>query len=341
MKAVDSLDPTASRGRFVAGAAATAAGIAFPSVVRAAATSIQIQLDFLPSGRYAPFYLAKEEGMYAKRGLDVTIATSPGTGPALQQLVAGRAQIAFVDIPSAFVLMGRQPDVALRSYAVLYAKAPETVFFFQGGKITKPKDLEGKTIATSAGSTDFELFPLFAAANGFDASTIKWVTVDPSAKVALLLDGKVDATTTYVLGLPQVQSKAKTGERIGHFTFGDYGVNVYGNGLIVLNDFAAANPQIVKNVVQATLEGYRAAFRDPAKAVAATLKTVSNLDPTVAAAEIKLVQTLAMGPQQRRHGIGFQVQADMQSTVDAVEKTLLKKRLGKPASDLYTNADLE
>jgi NitT/TauT family transport system substrate-binding protein len=302
-------------------------------------TSIALQLDFLPLGRYAPYYYAVDKGIYDKRGLDVTIATSSGTGPALQQLVAGKAQFLFADIPSMLQLMGKSPQPEMRSYAVVYAKAPETVFYFEGGSIKSPKDLEGKTIATSAGSTDYDLFPLFAKANGIDASTIKWKVVAASAKVSLLLQGQVDATTTFVPGLPGVQAGAKPGQTVGHFTFGDHGVHVYGNGLITTKDFAGANKDAVHAFVQATMEGYRQAFKNPQAAVDSMVKVVPTLKPDQAVAELKIVQDLAMGPAQRQHGLGYQDPTVMKASYDAVVG-VLNQPISKPVTELYTNAAL-
>lgn len=314
-------------------------GSSSPAAARGArTTAISLQLDFLPLGRYAPYYYAKQQGFYGKHGLDVSIASSKGTGPALQEVVAGHLNFIFVDIPSMLDLMGKSPTPLMRSYAVLYAKAPETVFYFDGGSIKRPKDLEGKTVATSAGSTDFELFPLFAKANGIDMSKVNFKTVSADAKVGLFLQGQVDATTTYIMGLPGVQAGAH-GKKVGHFTYGDYGVEVYGNGLITTDKFAAANPQAVKGFVQASLQGYQAAFKDPHAAVAAMAKEVPTLKQDQAVQEIAIVQSLALQPAQRQHGLGYQDPAVMTKSYQAVEN-VLHQPISKPVTSFYSNGDL-
>lgn len=300
-------------------------------------TAITLQLDFLPFGRYAPFYYAASRGFFARRNLDVTIVPSTGTGPALEQLVAGRVQALFVDIPSTMDLMGKDPHPLMRSYAVLYAKAPETVFFFEGGSIRTPKDLNGKTIATSAGSTDFELFPLFAKANGINYSSIHWDVVAPSAKVSLLLEHKVVATTTYIMGLPDAEAGLSSGETLGHFTYGDYGVDVYGNGLIFTDSYAKSNPDVVKAFVEASLEGYVASFADPHAAAAAMAAQVPTLKPEVAVKELAIVKQLAYGPAQRAHGIGYQAPSAMKASYDAVID-VLHQPIAIPLDQLYSNA---
>ena len=307
-----------------------------PSVVTRR-TSLTLQLDFLPLGRYAPYYYAAERGFYSRRNLDVSIQPSTGTGPALEQLVAGRVQALFVDIPSMMDLMGKDPHPQMRSYAVLYAKAPETVFFFEGGSIKTPKDLAGKTIATSPGSTDFELFPLFAKANGIDYGSIHWDEVAASAKVSLLLEHKVDATTTYIMGLPDAEAGLSPGEKLGTFTYGDYGVNVYGNGIVFADSYARSNPDVVKAFVEASLEGYVAAFANPEAAVSAMAAQVPSLKPAVAVKEIAIVKQLAYGPAQRVHGIGYQDPAVMKNCYDAVVEEL-HQHIGLPLDSLYSDA---
>jgi NitT/TauT family transport system substrate-binding protein len=300
-------------------------------------TSVTLQLDFLPFGRYAPYYYASSKGFYARRNLDVTIVPSTGTGPALEQLVAGRCQALFVDIPSTMDLMGKDPHPLMRSYAVIYAKAPETVFFFEGGDIRTPKDLDGKTIATSAGSTDFELFPLFAKANGIDYASIHWDEVAASAKVSLLLEHKVDATTTYIMGLPDAEAGLSPGEKLGYFTYGDYGVDVYGNGIVFTDDYAKANPDVVRAFVEASLEGYLAAFANPEAAVEAMAAEVPTLKTDVAVKEIAIVEQLAYGPAQRVHGIGYQAPSAMKASYDAVID-VLHQPISVPLDELYSNA---
>jgi NitT/TauT family transport system substrate-binding protein len=302
-------------------------------------TAINLQLDFLPFGRYAPYYYAVDKGIYDKHNLDVTIATSTGTGPALQQLVAGKAQFLFVDIPSMLLLMGKSPTPLMQSYAVLYARAPETVFFFEGGPIKTPRDLEGKTIATSAGSTDYGLFPLFAKANGIDVNTIKWKVVAASAKVSMLLQGQVDATTTYVMGLPSVQAGVKPGQQVGYFTYGDHGVSVYGNGLVTTKDFANSNKDAARAFVQASIEGYRQAFAHPQAAAEAMASKVPDLKKDQAVEEVKIVQRLATGAAEKQHGLGYQDRAAMQATYDAVVN-VLQQPISRPVAEFYTNSAL-
>src|SRR3974390_3392333 len=59
--------------------------------------------------------------------------------------------------------------------------------------ITKPKDLEGKTLATTAGSADYALWPGFVAAPGIDAGKVNINIVGPELRLRLLTEKTVDA----------------------------------------------------------------------------------------------------------------------------------------------------
>ncbi len=299
-------------------------------------TKIDFQLDFLPLGRYAPYYYAIKQGFYRDAGFDVTLHHTTSTAAAIQQLAAGKAQIGLNSLPSLFKLAAQDPTAHMRSYAVIYAKATETIFFFKDGPIRTPKDLEGKTIATSAGSNEYNNFPAFAAATGIDASKVKWKVVDPNAKTGLLLQGAVPATSTNYLGLAGLQAGAKPGQQIGTFLYGDYGVKEYGTCVITTNAWADANKDKIKPFVEATLKGFTEAFKNPEAAAAAMVEKVPTLKQSTAVAEIKLLPLLVMGPEQQAHGIGYQDPATVKANYDEAV-TLVKKSVPGSYTDYFSN----
>ena len=52
----------------------------------------------------------------------------------------------------------------------------------------------------------------------------------------------------------------------------DYGLDLYGNAIIVNTDFAEANPEIVKGFLGAVAEGWKAAISDPDAAIASLME---------------------------------------------------------------------
>jgi NitT/TauT family transport system substrate-binding protein len=292
-------------------------------------------LGFVPQGRNAPFYYGVKQGLYAKRNLDVTIAPASGTGAALQQLSAGKTQLVITDLTYMLRLMGQVPRPLMKSFATLYAKQLSTIFFFADGPIKTPKDLEGKTIATSAGSNEYLLFPLFAKANGIDPSLVRWKVVDASVKTGLLLSGGVDATSTLLFGLAQLEAGAR-GRKIGYFLYGDHGVAGGAAVLAGTDDYAKAHPDAVRGFVQASMEAFKEAFARPEAAVDAMAEAVPTLDRSVAMAEMKLLPQVVVGPAQRQHGLGWNDPGVFSATYDQVVNDF-KQPIGQPPATFFTN----
>lgn len=297
---------------------------------------MKFQLDFTPLGRFAPFYYGMESGIYAKRNLDVSIASSSGSGPALQQLATGNAEFLLDDLAQMLKLMGKTSKPHMRAYGSIFSKASQTIFFFEDGPISQPKDLEGKTIATSAGSNEFLLFPVFAKANGIDASKVKWKTVDPTVKTTLLLQGEVDATSTTIFGLAGLEAGAKEGQKIAYFTYGDYGVKTQGASLITTDDFAKRHPEAVPGFVQGSMEAIEASFKNPQAAIDAMAKHVKILKKDIATRELELLPGIVKDTYQKRHGIGQQDAGRVKSTYELVT-TVLEQPVAAPYTDFFTN----
>ena len=56
------------------------------------------------------------------------------------------------------------------------------ILSLKDSNISKPKDLEGKTMGTTAGSADYALWPGFVAATGLDADKVKINIVGPELR---------------------------------------------------------------------------------------------------------------------------------------------------------------
>ena len=83
--------------------AASGAGLVLATGIRsrparAATEKILFQLDWIAYGRHAPYYAALENGFYAEKGLEVTIAQGRSTIQGIRTLVAGQSQFIFQDI---------------------------------------------------------------------------------------------------------------------------------------------------------------------------------------------------------------------------------------------------
>jgi len=83
---------------------------------------VKFVLDFISLGRHAPWYVALGKGYFKEEGLNVTIQPSKGTADAIRSVVAGIADIGFIDVPS--LVASGSAGGAIKIVAVNYKKPP-------------------------------------------------------------------------------------------------------------------------------------------------------------------------------------------------------------------------
>jgi len=70
------------------------AGLGRPREAAAQAQKVSLRLDFLPSGEYCGYYMAKEAGLWARNGLDVEIRAGTGSLESCKLVALGREDFA-------------------------------------------------------------------------------------------------------------------------------------------------------------------------------------------------------------------------------------------------------
>jgi len=294
---------------------------------------IQFQLDWIPFGRHAPYYAALENGFYADKGLDVSIAQGRSTIQGIRTLVAGQSQFIFQDI--AVMMSVRATEGAkIKALACVYQKTPHTLFYIKGPSITKPKDIEGKKIAFTPGDSPRRMFPAFAKASGIDEKKVSWLSVDPNSKNAVLLNHQAEGMVTYLFTLPVLQKAAQNGDQVGTFVYGDFGADFYSNGLGALEEFIKEKPQVTRDFVQASMKGVKFTLDNPKAAIGMLKKHQPQLDEDVALQEVEILRSLIMAGNSKT--LGAMTKEKMSETQDLMIKYLdLKTPVN--IDDVFTN----
>ncbi len=304
----------------------------------ARAGELVFNLDWLILGRHAPYFVALEKGYYKEAGLDLKIVRGYGSTDVINKLAAGQATFALGDMGS--LVIARSKGAQLKMVAAIFAKNPFTVYGLTDANITRPKDLEGKSIAAPSGDSQRTMFPVFARLTGIDTNKVKWVTVDGAQRDTLVLSRKVDAATGFALQIPVVTKMARAQNLTVHFIrWADHGFDLYSNTLLAGDEFIRTNPMLVRGFVQATIRGHQAAFEAPDEAIAIMLKHQPTLDREVARAELDIVKDLVLTEETKRHGIGRFNEKTLQTSVDWVAEVFKVEK--PPLASLYTNEFLK
>jgi NitT/TauT family transport system substrate-binding protein len=326
-----------SRRRFLKTSAVAAGTVALPLGsfrARAAALKpVSMTLDWLYQGANVGFMLAREKGYFQEAGLDVSL--SPGKGSVTTaQLVASKAtQIGFAD---GFVVgSGVAKGMSIKTVGSIFRRDPAAIMVLEESAIKTPKDLEGRTVAMTAGSAQFQQWPAFAKGAGIDTSKITMVNIDPAGVGPALISGKVDAIGGYVASyVPSIEIKGKKKVRL--FWFSDSGVTVVSNGMIVHMDTLKNDPGLVRAIVPAAIKGFIYGRQHPEEAVAVVSKYMSTANPAISKLELEYSWKTWVTPNTKGKPLGWGSDSDWATTIQ-----VLKQYGGVSAplvtSQLYTN----
>src|SRR3954465_15763679 len=237
-----------------------AAAIALALMATPAAAQTKVTIAISGWTGFAPLTLAKEAGIFAKNGLDVTIKKVPQASRHLA-IASGDVQCAATTV---------------ETWVVWNANGVATTQIFQldksygadgmvvKGNVARIADLKGKTVAASAPGTS----PYFAPAwmlkkNGRGVKDVKVVNLEPQAAANAMIagNGDIDAAMTYEPYLGAVRAKPEAGKIIA--TTLDYPMVMDTFGCTP--KFLAENPKAAKALADSYFEAVDMIQKEPKK----------------------------------------------------------------------------
>jgi NitT/TauT family transport system substrate-binding protein len=243
-------------------------------------TKIKFQLDWRFEGPAALFLAAKAKGYFQAEKLDVTIDAGNGSGGTVSRVATNTYDMGFADVGALMEFYGNNPTAPSKPVAIfmVYNNTPAAVLALKKSGITKPSDLVGKKLGAPVFDAGRKSFPVFAKANGLDASKALWTSMDPPLRETMLARGDVDAITgfsfTSVLNL---NARGVKDEDIVVLPYSTNGVKFYGNAIIVSEEFLKKNPDAVKAFLRAFSKGVKDVIADPD----ASIKFVKERDAII------------------------------------------------------------
>ncbi|MEV7554128.1 ABC transporter substrate-binding protein [Amycolatopsis sp. NPDC089917] len=281
--------------------------------------AVTLTLNWYPYGEHAPFYYGVKQGIFAKHGIDLKIQAGQGSGKTVQAAAANQTDFGWADTSALAVAV--EQGFAVKSVGVFLQTTPASVQFFQEKNITKPQDLKGRKVATTAGDALTKTFPAFLKQNGMAENDVQIQNIDPAGKMAAVLSGRVDVLLGFASDQgPTIQEKA--GKPVSYLRFSEFGLNYYSNGLITSGSTLTKDPDLVKRMVAATAEAWSAAEKEPQAAVD-TMKGASQQlpSPAVLLEQFKTTVTLLHTDATKGSGPGVNSAADWKSTIDTFLRT--------------------
>ena len=305
MKASDDIRALSLGTVFLAAGVIAGILLGTASTEAAQATPANIRMDFIIGGKHAPWYVALEKGFYANRGLAATIQPGSGSADTVRNIAAGGADFGFADISTAIVARSRGTGVVAVGQ-LGYVGA--TIMWREESPIKVIKDLEGKSLAISAGQAQWFLMPAYCRINKIDFKSIKIQETAAPIQPAALATKKADFIIMFRGSNDEVAELAasKVGIKLKRVFMKDTGLDIYGSGLIVKEDDIKKRPEIVKAYVEGTMEGLRYTRDHQDEALQILLKHKPELDPALTTLQLRnALYEVMLPPESVQLGLGY------------------------------------
>ncbi len=208
---------------------------------------IALLLNWYPEAEHGGFYAAKVHGIYESYGLDVEIRPGGKTTVVPQELALGRIQFGVGNADD--VLVSRNQDVPLVALMAPIQKGPRCIMVRKDSGITSFDQLRNITLQVDPARP----YVPFLKSKGYLGDKVELVPYFGS--VAQLVAGPGFATQGYTFSEPFVARQQ--GVEVTELMMSEIGYNPYASLLVSTESYVAANDDICRRMVQASIEGWK------------------------------------------------------------------------------------
>jgi NitT/TauT family transport system substrate-binding protein len=331
-----------SRAAKVLAVCAAAVVGAVASGSASAQTPVRFSLDWRWEGPAAPFAVALDKGYFKAEGLDVTIDPAAGSREPISRVASGTYDAGFGDINSLVKFRDENPGTDLKAVMILYDRPPFAIIGRKSrGISTDLASLKGRKFGAPAADGAYAQWPILKAVNKIDDAGMRFENVGFPVREPLLAQGEVDAVFGFSMSsYINLKARGVPADDIVVLLMSDYGVDLYGNAIIVSSKFAAEKPEAVKGLLRALTKGARDTVANPGLAVDSVIKRndVAKKDVELERLRMILDQNI-LTPWVKANGIGGIDKARFERSLDQIGLTFTYKNKPK-AEDVFTDAFL-
>jgi NitT/TauT family transport system substrate-binding protein len=294
---------------------------------------LNVRFSWKIKGEYIPFFVARDNGDFSRRKLEVNLGEGAGAQAVLTGLLQGNDDIAIV--PAPFAMTAISKGMPVRIVALYQPLAPLSIISLSDKPVRVPKDLEGKTIGVSVGDTTADYLDVFCKKNGVDCSKVKRVIMDPQIRLSQFLTQKVDVLSSYAtIDTPLIEEKLPPGRLIS-MDVTHYGLALPGMAVVIKNSDVAARAGVMRDFLAAVGEAIEQTRAD-VPAATRIMRKNWTASPSENVVRRQIEATLQSMPAAKPHPGGWIDDALIMQAM-ALLQSNGQLDAGQPSSAYYTN----
>jgi len=286
--------------------------LAFSSLLLASAacaqeTTIKFTLGWKTQGSDAAFFYAKDKGYFKEEGLNVVIDQGEGSGATVTRIMSGAWDAGFGDVNAIIQNSSTRPADAPVMVYMMWNQPPFSIVTKNSSGIKTIKDFEGRTLGGAQGTPTTRLLPVFIQKNGLAADKIKVSNMAPNLQEPMLIKGDIDAALVFNITsyFNLVLNRQDPDKDFKWFSFGEFGLDLYSNGVMVSQKLLRENPKAVAGLVRAINKANIATAKDQNEAMKSVVTFDNLVDVPVEKRRMQFAfDKLMVSPEMKEIGVG-------------------------------------
>jgi NitT/TauT family transport system substrate-binding protein len=234
----------------------------------AAAAQTKLTVGYTGANAFMAAFVAKDQGFFAKRGLDVTLQLTPVGSTIPGAIASGSLQVGTLTPPVLLLANEGGVEMQIVSGATLQTKANSTVGVVarEGAAIKSAADFHGKKVGVPGlNGVNHVTFLKWLSINKIDSKQVTYVEAAFPQMNDMLKGGQIDAALPVEPFLGRI-TQGKVGYLVSRYA-GEVSESYLESFYVMSKSFVQANPKVAGDFREAIREGvaWIAANPEPAR----------------------------------------------------------------------------
>jgi len=303
-------------------------------------TNIHFTDSWIPEGHDGPVFVAREEGRYEEKGLQVQYSRGHGSGSTAQEVGTGGTDIGFAGISATASVIEEGLDLVWLAPMLPFDLA--SVIIHPDADIETLDDIEGKQGAYAPGDVAWVVAQAAFEQESVDGDSASWEST--FSRMPLLADGEIDFAVAWASNAAQVWYGEETMEPdiipLNQFA------NFYGNGFVVRADRLEENREMYRDFLEVTYESYISAFENRMDTIERGIDLLFDDFEELALGEgsreyhkasAQFFLSVLLDDSVKEHGLGYLDPDRLDESISIINEYVLED--GQTSVDAVTNVD--